>query len=298
VSPPSPSSSVQQAKEALGKRLREIRKDSGLTARAVAAAAGWHESKSSRLENGKTQPSDGDIRLWTRICGAEDQTADLIATARGIDGMYVEWRRLESGGLKRVQESVLPLFERTRWFRFYQSWVIPGLLQTEDYTRAVLNTVVSLRDTADDAEAAVASLRGTVDDAEAAVASRMNRQRVLHTGGRRFAFLIEEWVLHTVIGDKATMAAQLGHLVGMTATPSISLGVIPLGIARGNAWPTESFAMYDEAQVSVELVSAGLTITQPREIADYARAFAELAGIAAYGAAARKLITSAITAHE
>ncbi|MDG4857373.1 helix-turn-helix transcriptional regulator [Streptomyces sp. T-3] len=282
--PSSPSSSVQRAKEALGKRLREIRKDSGLTARAVAAAAGWHESKSSRLENGKTPPSDEDIRLWVRICNAEDQAADLIATARGIEGMYVEWRRLESGGLKRVQESVLPLFERTRWFRFYQSWVIPGLLQTQDYTRAILNTVVSLRD--------------TVDDTDEAVAARMNRQRVLHTGGRRFAFLIEEWVLHSIIGDDATMVTQLGHLIGMTATPSVSLGVIPMGTVRGNAWPTESFSIYDEAQVSVELVSASLTVTQPREIADYTQTFAELAGIAVYGAAARKLITSAINARE
>lgn len=287
---PSPSSSVRSAKEALGKRLREIRKDSGKTARAVAAAAGWHESKSSRLENGRTPPSDEDIRIWTRICDAEDQAADLIATARGIDGMYVEWRRLESSGLKRVQESVLPLFERTLWFRFYQSWVVPGLLQTEDYTRAVLNTVVSVRD--------------TVDDTEEAVAARMERQRVLHAGGRRFAFLIEEWVLRTVIGDAETrrrgdaetMVTQLGHLIGMTATPSVSLGVIPMGVVRGNAWPTESFAMYDEAQVSVELVSAGLTVAQPREIADYGKAFAELAGIAAYGAAARKLITTAIDA--
>ncbi|MFE0100327.1 helix-turn-helix domain-containing protein [Streptomyces sp. NPDC059009] len=283
-SPSSPSSSVQRAKEALGRRLREIRKDAGLSARAVAEAAGWHESKSSRLENGRTPPSDEDIRIWTRICAAEDQTADLIATARGIDGMYVEWRRLESSGLKRVQQSVLPLFEGTHRFRFYQSWVVPGLLQTEDYTRAVLKTVVSVR--------------GTVDDTEEAVAARMERQRVLHTGGRRFAFLIEEWVLRTVIGDMKTMVSQLGHLAGMTATPAVSLGVIPMGVRRGDAWPTESFAVNDDAQVSVELVSAGLTVTQPREIAEYAKAFAALAGIAVYGAEARKLIAAAINACE
>ncbi|MFD9861210.1 Scr1 family TA system antitoxin-like transcriptional regulator [Streptomyces alboflavus] len=51
----------------------------------------------------------------------------------------------------------------------------------------MLNTVVSVRD--------------TVDDAEEAVAARMDRQRVLHAGGRCFAFLMEEWVLRTVMGD-------------------------------------------------------------------------------------------------
>lgn len=90
------------------------------------------------------------------------------------------------------------------------------------------------------------------------------------------------------------MVSQLGHLIGMTAAPSLSLGVIPMGVVRGNAWPCESFSLYDEKQASCELVSAGLTVKQPSEIAEYAKTFTELAGIAVYGAAARKLITSAI----
>ncbi|MGW6770742.1 helix-turn-helix domain-containing protein [Streptomyces sp. NPDC055037] len=282
MAPSSPSSSVQQAKEALGSRLREIRKDSGMTARALAAAAGWHESKTSRIENGRTPPSDADIRVWTRLCDAEDQTPDLIATARGIEGMYVEWRRLERGGLRQVQQSVLPLFERTRRFRFYQSWVIPGLLQTPDYTRAVLNTVVALRD--------------APDDVDAAVAVRMERQRVLRSGHQGFAMLVEEWVLRTVIGDARIMSGQLGHLIAVASQPSVSLGVIPMGTERGNAWPTESFSLFDDVQASVELVSANLTVTQPREVAEYVRTFKELSSIAVYGANARMLITAAIDA--
>ncbi|MFD8967404.1 helix-turn-helix domain-containing protein [Streptomyces sp. NPDC059568] len=285
MAPSPPSSSVQQAKESLGLRLREIRKDSGLTARALAAAAGWHESKTSRIENGKTSPSDSDIRVWTRICHAERQAEDLIATARGIESMHVDWRRLERSGLRRVQESVLPLFERTRCFRIYQSWVMPGLLQTADYTRAVLNTVVALRDAPD-------------HDMEDAVAVRMARQQVIHAGHQRFAFLVEEWVLRTLIGDADIMAGQLAHLISAAYRPSVSLGIIPMGSERGHGWPTESFVVFDQAQVSVELVSANLTVTQPSEIAEYVRTFAELAGIAVYGAAARALITAAIDSFE
>lgn len=278
----SPSSSIQEARRALGQRLREIRKDSGLTGRELAKRAGWHESKTSRLEHGRTPPSDGDIRAWTLICGATDQAPDLIATARGIDGQYVEWRRMEQAGLKRAQESVRPLFDRTRRFRTYQSWVIPGLLQTDAYTRAVLSTVSELRD--------------VPDDIDEAVAVRMDRQRILHSGNHRFAMLIEEWVLRTVIRDAETTAGQLGHLIAVASLPSVSLGIIPLGLPRGVGWPVESFTMYDEAQVNVELVSAHLTVTQPREIEEYARAFTELAAIAVYGAPARSLITAAINA--
>ncbi|MGQ4516886.1 helix-turn-helix domain-containing protein [Streptomyces sp. DW26H14] len=86
-------SSVQQARRALGRRLRELRLDAGLTAREVARRAGWHESKCSRLEHGRSSPSDQDIRVWASACGAQDQIPDLTATARGIEGMYVEWRR-------------------------------------------------------------------------------------------------------------------------------------------------------------------------------------------------------------
>ncbi|WP_181788668.1 helix-turn-helix domain-containing protein [Streptomyces phytophilus] len=278
----SPSSSVQQAREALGQRLREIRKDAGITARELARRAGWHESKCSRLEHGRTPPSDADIRAWTLHCDAAGQADDLIATARGIDGMYVEWRRMERAGLKRAQQSVASLFERTHRFRMYQSWVVPGLLQTPAYTTAILRTVAELRD--------------VPDDVADAVAVRMERQRVLHTGVHSFAVLVEEWVLRTVIGDAEVMAGQLGHLIAVGTLPAVSLGVIPLGAARGIGWPVESFTMYDDVQVNVELVSAHLTVTQPREIEEYAQSFANLAQIAVYGPRARALITSAIDA--
>ncbi|MER5868062.1 helix-turn-helix transcriptional regulator [Kitasatospora sp. NPDC002040] len=275
-------SSVQEARKALGQRLRDIRRDSGLSARALAERAGWHESKCSKLQSGLRPPTDADIRTWTELCGVPEQAADLIAIARGIEGMYVEWRRLERAGLKQAQESVRQLFARTRRFRMYQSWVIPGMLQTAEYTRAVLNTIVALRN--------------VPDDVEASVAVRMERQQGLHSGDHRFAILIEEWVLRTVIGSPDIMAAQLGHIIAIATLPSVSLGIIPMGVTRGAGWPVESFTMYDDAQVNVELVSAHLTVTQPGEIAEYGQAFAELASIAVYGTAARSLVTAAIDA--
>jgi transcriptional regulator with XRE-family HTH domain len=87
------SATAQQALEALAGQLREIRKDAELTARQVARAAGWHESKCSRIENARTIPSPADIRTWCKVCGVPGQAADLTAALRAIDSMYVEWRR-------------------------------------------------------------------------------------------------------------------------------------------------------------------------------------------------------------
>ena len=96
------SSSARQAQEALGARLREIRKDAGLSGRALAAATGQHFTRVSKLENGVQAPSDQDIRDWCRICGAEEQILDLIATTRAVESAYLEFRRQARAGMKRV----------------------------------------------------------------------------------------------------------------------------------------------------------------------------------------------------
>lgn len=80
----------QQAKQALGIRLRELRKDAKLTGRALAASCGWHFTKISKLEHGGQSPSEDDIRAWCRACKAEDEVLDLIATVRAIESMYIE----------------------------------------------------------------------------------------------------------------------------------------------------------------------------------------------------------------
>ena len=98
----SPSSSVQRARQQVAERLREIRLDAGLTARALSLAAGWHEAKTSRIESAKQALTDADIQTWCRICGAEREVPDLIAASRAADSIYVEWRRLNPVGLRRA----------------------------------------------------------------------------------------------------------------------------------------------------------------------------------------------------
>ncbi|WP_433185649.1 helix-turn-helix domain-containing protein [Actinoallomurus sp. CA-150999] len=277
--PTSPSSSAQAARQLLADQLRELRVDAGLTGPALAKAAGWHHAKVYRIENARTPPSADDIRTWCRITDANGRADDLIASLRAAEGMWVEWRRMERSGLKRAQQARLPLYERTRQFRAYSCWTVPGLIQSEGYTRAVLRAVQQQRE--------------LHDDVEEAVAVRMERQRVLSRGGRMFAFLVEESVLRNGMGGREVMAAQLAHLAEVSSMPSVSLGVVPAGPYREVARPVEDFWIFDSAQVNVELVSGYLTVTGPSEIAMYARTFARLAEIAVYGRTARDLISKA-----
>jgi transcriptional regulator with XRE-family HTH domain len=96
-----PSSSAKQAQEALGARLREIRKDAGLSGPALGAGTGQHFTRVSKIEHGVQAPSDQDIRDWCEACGAEEQIPDLIATARAVQSAYLESRRQARAGMKR-----------------------------------------------------------------------------------------------------------------------------------------------------------------------------------------------------
>jgi hypothetical protein len=281
---PTSSSSAQQARQILADRLRELRLDAGLSARELASRAGWERTKVSKIEHATRPPSADAIRVWCRVCGAEDQASDLIASLRAAEGMWVEWRRMERTGLRLAQQGVLPVYERTRQFRAYSSWMVPGLIQAEGYTRAVLR--------------AYQQRRGVADDVEEAVAVRMARQRLLRRGGRIASFVIEEPVLRTGFGGPEVMAGQLAHLAEVTRWPAVSLGVIPAGIAdRGLAGPAEDFWIFDSDLVTSELISGYLSVTQPREIAMYAQMFARFTEIAIYGSHARAVIASIANAH-
>jgi transcriptional regulator with XRE-family HTH domain len=280
ASRPSMSSSVQQERQALADRLRELREAAGLSGKGLAELVGWHPTKVSKLEHLVTSPSADDIRDWCRACGAPEEIDDLIASARAAASAYVEWRRVERTGLGQVQRAAVPLYERTRRFRIFEPGLVPGLFQTPEYAAALMATIISFS--------------RIPDDLDQAVAARTERQRVLRKGGRTFAVVIEEQVLRSRLGDADVMAGQLGRLLTEMSSPNISLGVIPASAPRVAMWPVSGFWIFDDDRVTCEIPSAEITITRPGEVAVYARTFEALASMAMYGEHARRLILAAL----
>ncbi|WP_055712628.1 helix-turn-helix domain-containing protein [Streptomyces torulosus] len=280
--PISPSSSAQAAREAVAGRLKELRADAGITGSELAVRCGWSHPKTYRIEGARTPPSADDIRRWCEACGAADQAADIIAQSRTAESMYMEWRRKVRTGLKQLQNSYVPLYKATKLFRIYSPTLVPGLLQTEGYALGLLSSITRFRD--------------IPNDVAEAVAARLERSRIIHEPGHRFAMVVEEAVLYYQLGDSDAMAAQLGYLLTAGALPAVSLGIIPSATPDRPLWPQETFHMYDEALVSVELLAARVQVTQPSEIAQYAKAFEHLRGMAVYGAEARALVLRAIEA--
>ncbi|MFD9420853.1 helix-turn-helix domain-containing protein [Streptomyces goshikiensis] len=279
--PSSPSSRAQSAREALAVRLSHIRKDAGLTGRELSARCGWHPAKTTRIQKAEMAPSDADIRAWCAVCGAEDQVGDLIATSRVVDSMYQEWRKLHRNGMRTAQEDWTTRHAQTGLCRVYVSNAVPGFLQTPAYATALMQ--------------AITTFQGTPDDVTEAVAARVARSRFLYEGGHRFVVLMEEWVLRTRFGGSDTMAAQLRHLLTVQPLASVSLGIIP-STAQRVIWPLEAFYLFDDRQAAVETLTAEINVSQPRELDDYAKAFAGLAKMAVYGVSARALVEDAIDA--
>lgn len=281
--PISPSSSAQAAREAVAGRLRELRKAAGLTVAELADRCSWHRAKTSRIENALTAPSAKDIRLWCEAVGAKAHADDLISQSIHAESMYSEWRHQVRSGLKRLQENSGQLFQRSKLFRVYSASLVPGLLQTEGYAAGVLHMSAHFQQLA-------------VDDSADAARARVERSHIIHEPGRHFLFLIEEAVLYYQVADADAMAAQLGFLLTAGALPAVSLGVIPEATVGRHQWPRETFHVYDDQLVSVELISARVRITQPSEVDQYMKAFSQLRSMAVYGADARALIVKAIDA--
>ncbi len=260
--------------------MRELRKDAGLSGRELAEATRQHFTRVSKIEHGAQALTDADIREWCRVCGAEDQVPDLLATARAVDSAYLEFRRQARAGMRRVTGAhTVPLYEQTTRFRIYEHNVIPGLFQTAAYCAAMLSFWIGFLE--------------VPDDLDAAVAARMERQHVLRRAGKRFEVVLEEQVLRTWFGTAETQAGQLGRLLEVMSIPTVSLKIIPLKTERTGV-PSAGFWIFDDSLTALEIPTASIEITRPGEVELYTRMFGHLRDAAIGGAGARRLIVKAL----
>lgn len=274
------SKQAQEAREVLGARLRGFRKDAGFdSGRALARALNWQESKVSRLENGRQNASEDDIRAWCGATGQEGHVPDLIATIRHIDELWLEWRRQLQTGAETRQRKSLPVYAKTKVFRIWNPAMVWGTFQTAEYAAEVFQQAVRFYE--------------FPNDTEAAVGKRLERQRYLYEGERVYNVLLGEQALYSNVGGPDVMKAQLDRLMAVMGLPRVSLGLVPSRAATA-IWLGHSFSMFDDKLVLVETYSAELSVTQPREIELYTKAFSLLRQSAVYGETARALILGAI----
>ncbi|MFJ8588818.1 helix-turn-helix domain-containing protein [Streptomyces sp. NPDC093595] len=200
----------------LGGKLRELRLRAGLEPADVDAKLGFSRSKTSRIELGRHGCKPSDATALLNLYGADDplqrdEFLRLLEQSRRPD-----WWRSYSDALSDFFAPLVALEGAAATIRTYEPFYVPGLLQTPDYTHAVVRSgPAPLLD----------------HDIQRRVALRQERQRQLdQPDAPRLWAIIDESVLMRTVGGPTTMRAQLQHLIDLTQRPRITLQIAPLDI--------------------------------------------------------------------
>lgn len=275
------STDYQQARAALGVRLRELRfacPGGRLTGQQLAQRLGWPGSKVSKLENGRQTATPEDLRAWADATGQPGAYPELAARLAGFESHIRSWRRALANGFKPLHEGLSAEIDRTSEMWVWEESVIAGLLQTPEYARHVIQRY--------------AELLGGANDIEAAVRSRVQRQEWLYRSGRTLHVLMWEGAFRSLICPPSVLASQLDRLNGMIGMDTVELGVIPF-TASVKIVPANGFWVLDDRLVVAEDWHAELWLDDADNIALYKKVWRTLDESAVYGAGAHNIINSA-----
>ncbi|WP_327667612.1 helix-turn-helix transcriptional regulator [Streptomyces sp. NBC_00485] len=275
------STDYQQAREALGARLRELRfscPDGRLTGQHLAQRLDWPGSKVSKLENGKQTATPEDLRAWADATGQPDVYPELASRLAGFESHIRSWRRALANGFKPVHESLSMEIDRSTEIRVWEEAVIVGLVQTPEYARHVIRRY--------------SDLLGPASDVEDAVRARIKRQEWLYQPGRKLHVLLWEAALRSLICPPSVLAAQLDRLAGLIGMDTIELGIIPFA-ASVKIVPANGFWVLDDRLVVAEDWHAELWLDDADNIALYMKVWQTLRESAVYGADAANIINAA-----
>ncbi|MFF2085412.1 DUF5753 domain-containing protein [Nocardia sp. NPDC058176] len=192
------------------------------------------------------------------------------------------WHDVTDGGLETLQRSLIDLEAKTKFHRWYSPTILPGLLQTHDYARAILTKC--------------SAALGLVDDSEATAIARLERQTVLDFPGHEFHMLIDERALHLTVGSSEVMATQIRHLSTiLTARDHVKIGIIPL--TAEFVAPAINFVISDTTRVDSEDIVGPIEHSSPEKVELVERTFDLLATTALYGDDAQVILTRVLANH-
>ncbi|KQX71240.1 helix-turn-helix transcriptional regulator [Streptomyces sp. Root1310] len=257
----------------LGAALRALRQASGKEAKAVARSAVMSTAKLSKIENGRVAPATADVeRILTALDVSPEIKAEYLAVARAQATEAIAWRLFRRMGYHKKQEQIRALESSMTLLRLFQPSLVPGLLQTPEYIRAVLEP------------------KGLTDEQlSRTVSARIERQRVLYDTSKALHFVVTEPVLRWRLLPPAMMAGQLDRIVSVSRLPNVDVRVVPLDAPQRDV-PGHSFVIRDDRVVTVEMTHAEVVVTDPRDVSLYVEKFARFASVSLAGDAMRDLV--------
>ncbi|MFC3980458.1 helix-turn-helix domain-containing protein [Streptosporangium jomthongense] len=192
----------------LARELRQLRAASGWTTEEAASQIGWSRSKLNRMETGEGKPSPGDMATLCDLYSVPEPTHSALVTLAkeaGRRGWWTSYKDVFVGSYVGLEDEATIISE-------WGVQLIPGLLQTEDYARAVINTGAHIN----------------AEEVDRRVMARMARRTLVsRPNAPELRVVLDESVLHRPIGGVEVMNEQLRALVTATKRPNVSVRVLP-----------------------------------------------------------------------
>ena len=279
----SPGSPTVRRRE-LGALLKTLRNQHGWTAEQVGEQLRFSPSKMSRLETGHRGASARDINDLCDLYEVDDEQRQRLLQLASEGKQRAWWQPL---GLPYY--TYVGLEAEAASISDFGLGFIPGLLQTADYARAILQAAVP---------------RWVPEIVDQRVEGRMARQQLLHADNAPdFEAVVDESVLHRVVGSRAVMRAQLERLLELAELPNVTLRVLPYEAgalpAGNNKFILLSFASPDVSDVVfIEGLTSDLYLDEPSEVETYNTTFRELVQLAASPEATREIIAAMIPSYD
>jgi DNA-binding XRE family transcriptional regulator len=268
----------------LGAEMRELRHNTGLSTRAVASRLGWSASTLNRIENGQRTITAEDVSALLvvyEVTGAERDR--LLGLAR--ESTQPGWWETGTPGLPSQLTALIGFESQATRIVDVQLVLIPGLLQTPEYTRALMQG------------GGVPAL-----DAETRVATRLGRQAVLsRPNPPEFFAIIDEAALRRPVGGNALMAEQLRHVLRAGERQNVTVQVVPY---HQGAHPglNGSYVILEFAKartiVHLEHKRSSLFLDEPEDVTPFVSAVETLQDVAYDPGRSAELITAVADEHE
>ncbi len=244
----------------LGTQLRRLRESRGISAQEAARAIRGSESKISRIELGRNAVREIDIADLLNLYGITDfAEREQLLTLASQANQQGWWHRYQDV-LPPWFQSYLGLEESAESIRSFDTQFVPGLLQSEEYSAAVIKLGAYSR-----------------EETDRLVYLRKERQRRFTSGGLRLWAVIDEVALRRPVGSTQLMRGQLEHLLQLSDRPGLTIQVCPFRTGASYAAPG-SFSILQFATddlpdvVYVEQLTSALYLDKRADVDRYAQA--------------------------
>ena len=268
---PEPSSPTVRRRR-LAAELRRLRGD--LTGEYVADRMGWSASKVSRIENAHTAPQASEIKKLLSLYGVDGSYADELM-ALATEAKRKGWWEAFADALPDAHTGYIGLEAEATSSHHWANEFIPGLVQTKDYARALITSHAR----------AIAPI--PPGEIQARVEARMIRQKILERDPPfELDLIFDESVLLRRIGPNSLMRAQLGRLLEVSETETVTLRILPLD--GPHAIMTGGFTLlhFDKVHkvvypdvVNLEHLTGANSFEEEKDTYQYQLAFERLTGL-------------------